>query len=161
MNVEVWQWTPAAHPHPASVCCVSIPFTIQTLQNVTSSSTCATDQNILQGLFYTTTIKVRPDEGPVRSETCSSSMFLKYYCKLNDEHLHLLVKIVKKRMSRTINTLESHLLVGSEEAGMCTRQCMPLAGSVSHTVLLPTSFPIHIYNLLDLYSILLHFIMAV
>jgi len=47
-----------------------------TRQNPPSSATRVTDQDIACWLFYTTT-SVPPDDGPVRSETCRSLMFLK------------------------------------------------------------------------------------
>lgn len=44
-------------------------------------------------MFYTTTINVIPDDGPVRSKICRL-MFLKYYCELNYKCVHSLVEIV-------------------------------------------------------------------
>ena len=36
-----------------------------------------------------------PDDGPVRSETNRSLIFLKCYCELKDNFLHLLVNILE------------------------------------------------------------------
>ena len=46
--------------------------------------------------FYTITINVSLDDGPVRTATWRSLMFLKYHCIHNDNCVHLLVKTVDK-----------------------------------------------------------------
>jgi len=48
-----------------------------TWKNPTSSSIYARRQNIFQEQVYATTVNVLPDDGPVRSETYTSLMFLK------------------------------------------------------------------------------------
>jgi len=42
-------------------------------------------------LFYTATIDLLRDDWTVRSKTCRSLMFLKYYCELKDNCVRSLV----------------------------------------------------------------------
>jgi hypothetical protein len=52
-------------------------------------------------MYSKTTINVLPNNNilpDVRPETCGS-LFLKYRCELNDNCVHLLVKIAKKKPS--------------------------------------------------------------
>ena len=49
-------------------------------------------------MFQPTTIIVLPGNRPEKSETCSSLIFKKYYCELNNNYVHLFVETVEKEL---------------------------------------------------------------